>query len=237
MKDKVIPRSTAARGRTANARILPLMVGQMQAQDDFLRQFFAGPAGCVHGEISGAVERKALRVKGAKDFGRSREWPRALWRVRVSGPAALVQFLDLCFQENHPRPPASQQFYVRWLDECASSQRNHCWARRLLQDHSQGFSLDLAKTGLAAQLEYFADQQLLSQLNFVVEVEGRPAEKTCQSAAHSGFASAHVPRQRNYFKAGSLLAGLIVCAHDSGSNRCRLWPVEHEGKLLVVSEF
>src|ERR1039458_6485892 len=218
MKDKVIPRSTAARGRTANARILPLMVGQMQAQDDFLRQFFAGPAGCVHGEISGAVERKALRVKGAKDFGRSREWPRALWRVRVSGPAALAQFLDLCFQENHPRPPASQQFYVRWLDECASSQRNHCWARRLLQDHSQGVSFDFAKTGLAAQLKYLADQQLLSQLNFIIEVEEGPAQKICQRAANRGLASAHETRERNQLRATSKLAVLIVGAHDSGGS-------------------
>ena len=195
-----------------------LIVGQMQTQDDFLRQLFDGLAGCVHGEISGAVEGKALRVKGAKDFGRSREWPRALWRVLVSGPAALVQPLDRSFQENHPRLPASQQFYVRWLDECASAQRNHGWARRLLQDHSQGFSLDFAKTGLAAQLKYFADQQLLSQFNFVVEVEGRPAEKTRQSAAHGGFASAHVPRERNQLRATSLLAGLIVCAHDNGGS-------------------
>src|ERR1019366_652299 len=106
---KFIPRSSADRGRAAMARRSAPMVGQMQTQDDFLRQFFDGLAGCVHGEISGAVERQALSVKQAEGLGRSREWPRALWRVLVSGPAAPQQFLDLCFQENHPRPAATQQ--------------------------------------------------------------------------------------------------------------------------------
>ena len=87
-----------------------------------------------------------------------------------------------------------------------------------MQRRLQGFSLDFAKTGLAAQLKYFVNLQLLSQLNFVVEVKERPTEKICQSAANRGFASAHETRERNHFRAGSWLAGLIVCAHDNGGS-------------------
>ena|ERR1035438_3170099 len=104
------------------------MVGQMQTQDDFLRQLIDGLAGRVHGELGGAVERKALSVKGAKDFGRRREWPRALWRVLVSGLAALEQFLDLSFQENDARSAATQQLRVGGLNERAAAQRNHGWS-------------------------------------------------------------------------------------------------------------
>src|ERR1039458_6790185 len=97
---KFIPRSSADRGRAAMARRSAPMVGQMQTQDDFLRQLIDGLAGRVHGELGGTVERKALSVKGAKDFGRRREWPRALWRVLVSGFAELEQVLDLSIVVN-----------------------------------------------------------------------------------------------------------------------------------------
>src|ERR1019366_639460 len=113
---------------------------------------------------------------------------------------------------------ATQRCCVRSLNERAAAQRNHTWTRRLLQHRAQGVSFDFAKTGLAAQFKYFADQQLLSQLNFIIEVKERPAEKICQRAANRGLASAHETRERNQLRATSKLAVLIVCAHDSGGS-------------------
>src|SRR5664280_3009929 len=124
-----------------------------QTQDNFLRQLFDGLAGCVHGEIGGAIERKALSVEVAEGFGRSSEWPRVLWRVLGSGLAALEQFFDCSFQKNDARSPALQQLCVDRLYERAATQRNHSRTRCLWQHRAQGGRLDFAKTGLAVQLE------------------------------------------------------------------------------------
>ena len=107
-----------------------------------------------------------------------------------------------------------QQSDIACLDERAASQGNHSRCRYLFEQYAATSRFRFRETVTRPEPKDLANELLLLEFNFLVEIKECPAKEVRQRPANAGFARAHKAGQRDDPRRGFGWPVWGMCRHQ-----------------------